>query len=63
MAEEEDVSTGIPVPEGASDIIDTDYEIGQDNIEAQLGPFGLERLIPFVPAGLHVEATEFLIVD
>jgi hypothetical protein len=25
--------------------------------------YDLIRLIPFVPAGLHVEATEFLIVD
>ena len=37
-----DESTGIPAPEGASDLIDTDYEIGQDNIEAQIGPFGLD---------------------
>jgi BCCT family betaine/carnitine transporter len=57
MAEEEDVSTGIPVPEGASDIIDTDYEIGQDNIEAQLGPFGLDIHNPvFLISGLSVVA-------
>ncbi|WP_418591924.1 BCCT family transporter [Ponticoccus sp. (in: a-proteobacteria)] len=33
---------GIPEPEGQSDIIETDYEIGQDNIETQIGPFGLD---------------------
>ncbi|ETA52934.1 BCCT family transporter [Ponticoccus alexandrii] len=33
---------GIPEPEGQSDIIQTDYEIGQDNIETQIGPFGLD---------------------
>jgi len=30
---------GIPEPEGYSDIIETDYTIGQDNIETQVGPF------------------------
>lgn len=35
-------SQGIPAPEGASEVIDTDYQIGQDNIETQLGPFGLD---------------------
>ena len=33
---------GIPEPEGASDIIDTEYEIGQDNIDGQVGPFGFD---------------------
>lgn len=33
---------GIPEPEGQSDIIQTDYEIGQDNIETNIGPFGLD---------------------
>ena len=32
----------IPAPEGPADIIDTDYEIGQDNITPQIGPFGLD---------------------
>jgi len=32
----------IPVPEGRSDVIDTDYEIGQDNINPRIGPFGLD---------------------
>ena len=33
---------GIPAPEGAAGLIETDYEIGQDNIETQIGPFGLD---------------------
>jgi BCCT family betaine/carnitine transporter len=33
---------GIPEPEGASDIIETDYTIGQDNYEGQLGPLRLD---------------------
>ncbi|UYV35802.1 BCCT family transporter [Rhodobacteraceae bacterium D3-12] len=36
---EETTNMGIPEPEGHSDIIETDYEIGQDNFETQLGPF------------------------
>ncbi|WP_417247826.1 BCCT family transporter [Celeribacter sp.] len=42
MAEEDDQNQGIPAPEGASHIIDTEYEIGQDNIETSFGPFGLD---------------------
>jgi len=33
---------GIPEPEGASDIIETDYEIGQDNYEGRFGPIRLD---------------------
>ncbi len=33
---------GIPPPEGDSDLIDTDYEIGQDNFATSIGPFGLD---------------------
>ncbi len=52
-----DESTGIPAPEGASDLIDTDYEIGQDNIEARIGPFGLDIHNPvFLISGLSVVA-------
>ena len=43
---------GIPEPEGAADIIDTEYRIGQDNIETQIGPFGLDIHNPvFVISG------------
>ncbi|MFO8127896.1 BCCT family transporter [Yoonia sp.] len=54
---DENTNTGIPLPEGASDIIETDYEIGQDNIEAQFGPFGLDIHNPvFLISGLSVVA-------
>ncbi|MFD1194735.1 BCCT family transporter [Seohaeicola saemankumensis] len=52
-----DDNTGIPAPEGASDLIDTDYEIGQDNIVAKIGPFGLDIHNPvFLISGLSVVA-------
>jgi len=35
-------ATGIPLPEGTSDIINTDYEIGRDNVDGALGPFGFD---------------------
>ena len=50
-------SEAIPAPEGPSDIIDTDYEIGQNNIQ----PFGLDIHNPvFLISGLTVVA--FVIV-
>ena len=43
----------IPPPEGSSDIIETDYEIGQDNITPRIGPFGLDIHNPvFLVSGL-----------
>ncbi len=49
------VDLGIPAPEGETDIIDTEYTIGQDNIEAQLGPFGLDIHNPvFLISGLSI---------
>ena len=43
---------GVPAPEGAAQIIDTDYEIGQDNIETRIGPFGVDIHNPvFVISG------------
>ncbi|MGB0904164.1 MAG: BCCT family transporter, partial [Mangrovicoccus sp.] len=43
-----------PVPEGA---IDTEYEIGQDNIEGSVGPFGFDIHNPvFMVSGLTVIA-------
>ncbi|MBF9036477.1 BCCT family transporter [Rhodobacterales bacterium HKCCE2091] len=48
---------GIPAPEGESDIIDTDYNIGQDNIEGRVGPFGFDIHNPvFLVSGLAVVA-------
>ncbi|MCR8550271.1 BCCT family transporter [Salipiger sp. P9] len=51
---------GIPAPEGTADIIDTDYTIGQDNIETQIGPFGLDIHNPvFLVSGLSIIAFVF----
>ncbi|HEV8037005.1 BCCT family transporter [Yoonia sp.] len=55
MATQDETDMGIPLPEGASDMIDTDYTIGQDNIETQIGPFGLDIHNPvFLISGLSV---------
>ncbi|MEM0899171.1 MAG: BCCT family transporter [Pseudomonadota bacterium] len=52
--------TGIPVPDGVSEVIETDYEIGQDNIQRSLGPFGLDVHNPvFFISGLSVVAFVF----
>ncbi|SHL73632.1 betaine/carnitine transporter, BCCT family [Roseovarius litoreus] len=57
MADEVTDSQGIPAPEGHADLIETDYEIGQDNIVARVGPFGLDIHNPvFVISGLVVIA-------
>ncbi|PWG17422.1 BCCT family transporter [Salibaculum griseiflavum] len=54
---DESTNQGIPEPEGHADIIQTDYEIGQDNIETKIGPFGLDIHNPvFAIAGLSVIA-------
>ncbi len=52
--------TGVPSPDGPSDIIDTEYEIGQDNIEGSVGPFGFDIHNPvFMISGLSVVAFVF----
>jgi betaine/carnitine transporter, BCCT family len=38
----DETDTSLPVPEGESEIIQTDYEVGQDNITPQVGPFSLD---------------------
>src|SRR5690625_396106 len=44
-----------PAPEGETEIIHTDYEIGQDNIHPKIGPFGLDIHNPvFVISGLTI---------
>jgi len=51
---------GIPAPEGASELIDTDYEIGQSNIEGQVGPFGFDIHNPvFLISGISIVAFVF----
>ncbi|RYH10276.1 BCCT family transporter [Tropicimonas sp. IMCC6043] len=37
-----DETAGIPEPEGPADLIETDYEIGQDNLEGSVGPLGFD---------------------
>ena len=51
---------GIPAPEGEANLIETDYEIGQDNIEGSLGPFGFDIHNPvFMISGLVIVAFVF----
>ncbi len=47
----------IPLPEGATERIATDYQIGQQNIQRQMGPFALDIHNPvFMVAGLTIVA-------
>ena len=55
-----DTADGIPSPDGAAHIIDTDYEIGQDNVEGSVGPFGFDIHNPvFAISGLAIVAFVF----
>ncbi|MCU4653538.1 BCCT family transporter [Roseibacterium sp. SDUM158016] len=48
---------GIPAPEGDVDLIETEYDIGQDNIEGAVGPFGFDIHNPvFLISGLSIVA-------
>jgi BCCT family betaine/carnitine transporter len=48
---------GIPQPEGEVDLIETEYDIGQDNIEGNVGPFGFDIHNPvFLISGLSIVA-------
>ncbi|MBE3637815.1 BCCT family transporter [Mangrovicoccus algicola] len=52
--------TGLPEPEGVSDVIETEYEIGQDNFEGRLGPVGFDIHNPvFAVSGLAIVAFVF----
>ncbi len=56
----ETTNQGIPAPEGEADIIDTEYEIGQENFETQIGPFGVDIHNPmFLISGLVIVAFVF----
>lgn len=60
MSEQTDAEA-LRSPEGPADIIETQYEIGQDNITPRVGPFGLDIHNPvFVISGLTVVAFVFL---
>ena len=57
---EQDNMPGIPEPEGAAALIDTDYTIGQDNVEGSVGPFGFDVHNPvFMVSGLSIMAFVF----
>ena len=50
-------STGIPDPEGPTNIIDTDYEVGQDNVSRGMGAFSFDVHNPvFAISGLVIVA-------
>lgn len=50
-------STGIPGPEGPTNIIETEYEIGQDNIRRAVGPLSFDVHNPvFAISGLVIVA-------
>ena len=47
-------------PDGPADVIDTDYTLGQDNIQPSIGPFGLDIHNPvFMISGLTIVAFVF----
>ncbi|WP_278920884.1 MULTISPECIES: BCCT family transporter [Pseudophaeobacter] len=51
---------GIPAPEGVADVIATDYEIGQHNVDGSLGPFGYDIHNPvFAISGAAILAFVF----
>ena len=56
-----DDTDAIRPPEGPANIIETEFQIGQDNIQPQLGPFGLDIHNPvFLISGLVIVAFVFL---
>ena len=56
----DDNAQGIPAPEGAASIIDTDYEIGQNNVDGKVGPFGFDIHNPvFLISGAAIVAFVF----
>ena len=57
MSDESNLQT----PDGKANPIDTDYQVGQDNVALQIGPFGLDiHNRVFLIAGLTVVAFVFL---
>ncbi|QIE54742.1 BCCT family transporter [Pikeienuella piscinae] len=60
MSDASDAHTGIPLPEGVADLIDTDYTIGQNNVDGKLGPFGFDIHNPvFMISGVSIVAFVF----
>ncbi|MCI5086351.1 MAG: BCCT family transporter, partial [Rhodovulum sp.] len=61
MADENNnMADGIPSPDGAANLIDTEYELGQDNVEGSVGPLGFDIHNPVFPvSGAAVVAFVF----
>ena len=60
MTDDAATEQGIRSPDGPASVIDTEYEIGQDNIATRLGPFGLDIHNPvFMISGLVIVAFVF----
>ncbi len=58
---DQDSVDAVPPPEGPANLIKTEYEIGQDNINPKLGPFGLDIHNPvFLVSGIGIVAFVFL---
>jgi BCCT family betaine/carnitine transporter len=57
---DETTNHGIPAPQGTADIIETEYEIGQDNLDGTVGPFGFDIHNPvFAISGAAIVAFVF----
>lgn len=57
---DETTNHGIPAPQGTADIIETEYEIGQDNVDGAVGPFGFDIHNPvFAISGAAIVAFVF----
>ncbi|MBB5516150.1 BCCT family betaine/carnitine transporter [Rubricella aquisinus] len=57
---DETVNQGIPDPDGHSHTIETEYEVGQNNIESSVGPFGFDIHNPvFLISGVSIVAFVF----
>ena len=47
----------IPSPDGETNLIDTDYQVGQDNVEVKIGPLGIDVHNPvFAISGIAIVA-------
>jgi BCCT family betaine/carnitine transporter len=47
----------IPSPDGETNLIDTDYQVGQDNVEVKIGPLGIDVHNPvFAVSGIGIIA-------
>ncbi|UWR65948.1 BCCT family transporter [Phaeobacter inhibens] len=52
---DETANQGIPAPDGEATVIDTEYEIGQDNLEGSVGPIGFDIHNPvFMVSGISI---------